>query len=323
MAELKGIGDVIPNQALLIRSLGLQEARLSSEIENIVTTTDDLYKALADSIDKADPPTKEVLRYQDALWAGFRAIQEQPILTTNVFCRLASLIKQRDMEVRSLPGTKVVTGQGEVIYTPPEGADRIKAKLTNLERFIHQNAGIDPLVKLAVIHYQFEAIHPFTDGNGRTGRVINILFLVQQRLLSLPVLYLSRYLMGHKMEYYLLLRSVTEEAAWEPWVLFMLEAVAETAVQTRQKILAIRTAMQDTQELIKQRLPKVYSKDLVELLFYQPYCKIRFLEEKNIAGRQTAATYLRSLEEIGILQSVKVGREVYFLNRSLLDILRQ
>lgn len=321
LAELKGAGGLIPNQSLLIRSIGLQEARLSSEIENIVTTTDDLYQALADSIEKANPATKEVLRYQEALAAGYKTIVQQPVLTTNLFCTIASIIKQHDMSVRKMPGTRIVDGSKKAIYTPPDGEALIRDKLKNLEQFIHDHQDLDPLVKLAVMHYQFESIHPFTDGNGRTGRIINILYLVQQQLLSVPVLYLSRYLIEHKNEYYAGLRGVTENSKWEQWIEFVLNGIAQTARDTREKISDIKTAMDETQELIKEKLPKIYSKDLVETLFYHPYCKIRFLEDRDIARRQTASNYLHLLEEIGILQSMRVGRETYFINRRLLSVL--
>jgi Fic family protein len=322
LAELKGVGDTIPNQALLIRSIGLQEARLSSEIENIVTTTDDLYQALAESIDKADSASKEVLRYQDALYAGYKALTHQP-LTTNLFCQIATTIKQSEMTIRAIPGTKIVDGQTkEIIYTPPEGASLIRDKLENLEEFIHGQNALDPLVKLAVMHYQFEAIHPFTDGNGRTGRIVNILFLLQADLLTLPVLYLSKFLIERKNDYYSGLREVTENAQWQPWIEFMLEGIAQTARDTQRKVLAIRELMQTTQETIREKLPKIYSKDLLETLFYYPYCKIKFLEEKGIARRQTAANYLRLLTDIGVLHSMKLGRESYFLNHKLLSILK-
>ncbi|MDR3614462.1 MAG: Fic family protein [Candidatus Obscuribacterales bacterium] len=323
LAELKGVGEQIPNQELLIRTLGLQEARVSSEIENIVTTTDDLYRALADSVNKADPSAKEVLRYQDALAIGFKAIEQSPILSTNLFTQIVSAIKQQDMQVRKLTGTKIVNSQAEIVYTPPEGESVIRNKLANLERFIHADDAIHPLVKLGVIHYQFEAIHPFTDGNGRTGRIINILYLVQQNLLSVPVLYLSRYLIEHKSAYYAGLRSITEEQQWEPWVLFILDAVETTARATMEKILAIKRLMLEIGEEVHRKLPNVYSKDLIELLFFQAYVKNRFLEEANIAKRQTASTYLKSLEEIGVLTSVKLGRENYYINRRLLNLLAQ
>jgi Fic family protein len=322
LAELKGVGGVIPNQALLIRSIGLQEARLSSEIENIVTTSDDLYQALADAVRAPDPAAKEVLRYQDALAAGHKSLLKQPVLTTNLFCEIAATIKQYDMNVRAMPGTKIVDGKGDVIYTPPEGAEVIRDKLKNLEYFIHAESDVDPLIKLAVIHYQFEAIHPFTDGNGRTGRIINVLYLIQQNLLTLPVLYLSRYLIEKKTEYYSGLRRVTEHGDWENWVQFVLDAVERTALQTKEKILQIKEIMDDTQEEMREKLPKIYTKDLVELIFYYPYCKTKFLEDKGFGTRHTTTSYLRALEGIGILQSQKIGRELYFINRRLLNVLK-
>jgi Fic family protein len=325
LAELKGMGDVIPNQDLVIRSIGLQEARVSSEIENIVTTTDDLYRALADTFDKATPQAKEVLRYQEAISTGFDMVKSRAVLSTSLFCELATIIKQCEMPVRKLPGTKIVdmSKDEEVIYTPPEGEHIIRDKLKNLEEFIHANDGMHPLIKLAVMHYQFEAIHPFTDGNGRTGRIINILYLIQQDLLKQPVLYLSSYFIEHKTEYYSKLRSVTEKAEWEPWINFVLDAVHKTANRTKDKILGIKALMDSTQEEIRTKARQAYSKDLVELLFYLPYCKARFLEERELVSRNTAMTRLRSLESAGILQSLKFGRDVYFINKRLLNFLAQ
>lgn len=321
LAELKGVGDQIPNQLLLIRAVGLQEARLSSEIENIVTTTDDLYRALADSVDKANPSAKEVLRYQEAIGLGYEAIQKRPVLGTNLFAEIASAIKLQEMQIRKMPGTKIVNSTNDVIYTPPEGESVIRAKLENLERFIHQDQSLHPLVKLAIIHYQFEAIHPFSDGNGRAGRIINILYLIHEGLLKVPILYLSKYLIEHKNEYYIRLRAVTESSDWESWVMYMLDAVEQTAHATREKILVIKQMMQDVGEEIHQKLPNIYSKDLVELLFFNAYVKNRFLEEAHIAKRQTASTYLKSLAGIGVLDAVKIGRENYYINRRLIKAL--
>jgi Fic family protein len=322
LAELKGVGDTIPNQALLIRSIGLQEARSSSEIENIVTTTDDLYQALADSLDKTSPATKEVLQYQEALQVGFRELEQKPFLTTSLFCNLASHIKQSDMNVRSMPGTRIEAGQGNIIYTPPEGEAVIRDKLKNLEDYINTKTEVDPLVKLAVMHYQFEAIHPFTDGNGRTGRILNVLYLVQQKLLELPVIYLSKYFIENKNAYYAELRAVTEHGDWEEWVLYILTAIEHTANETRSKIIEIRKLMESTQQQVKEKLPTVYSKDLVELLFEYPYCKRQFLEDKKICSRNTASQYLRSLEAIGVLASIRAGRDLYFVNRKLINVLK-
>jgi len=323
LAELRVVGNQIPNQGMLIRSIGLQEAKASSEIENIVTTTDALYRALSGSEEEVDAPTKEVLRYQDGLWIGVKAIRDRPLLTTNLFSEITSTLKQRQMDIRKVPGTKLEKkNTGEVMYTPPEGEAVIREKLANLERFIHDDSELDPVVKMALIHYQFEAIHPFSDGNGRCGRIINILYLLSSGLLDMPVLYLSKYLIDNRAEYYSLLRAVTEENNWLGWLEYMLKAVEKTARDTTSKILAIKSLMHEIQEAVKEKLPKIYSWELVEVLFWQPYCKTRFLEEKGIAKRQTAAAYLRALEEIGLLQSIKIGRENYFINRQLLDLLR-
>ncbi len=322
LAELKGVGDTIPNQSLLIRSIGLAEAKSSSEIENIVTTTDDLYQALADSMDNVSPATKEVLRYQEALSSGFKKLTEQRVIGTNLFCQIASQIKLRDMNVRTLPGTRIEGNNKKVIYTPPEGQQIIREKLKNLEDYIHTDSPVDPLIKLAVIHYQFEAIHPFADGNGRTGRILNVLYLVQQNLIKLPVLYLSQYLIENKNDYYAGLRSVTEKGNWSKWILFMLDAIEKTAIETKLKIVAIKELMDETQNEVQAKLPKIYSKDLVELLFYQPYCKRSFLQSNKIGSRNTAGAYLHALEDIGVLTSVRVGRDLYFVNRKLLDLLK-
>lgn len=324
LAELKGAGDLIPNQALLVRLIGLQEAKLSSEIENIVTTNDELYRAFADEGSKSDPQTKEVLSYNEALWYGYDLLKKGQPLTTRLFERLVQIIKKNDSGVRRTPGTKIVTGKGDPVYTPPEGEAVLRDKLANLERFLYAEDGLDPLVKLAVLHYQFEAIHPFSDGNGRTGRILNILYLVEAGLLDIPILYLSRYIIEHKSDYYAGLRCVTEEQKWEQWILFMLRAVEETARTTHTLILGIRTLMQETTDKVRQDLPKIYSKDLIEVLFSQPYCKIRFLEQSGIAKRETASRYLRELSRIGVLSlPLELGRENYYLNHAFFQLLTQ
>lgn len=322
LAELKGAGDAVPNQAILLNSIVLQEARLSSEIENIVTTTDELYKAVDEKPAKLDHATKEVLHYREALWHGYESLKTRP-LSTNLFIELVGMIKQSNLGIRKVPGTKIADSRGAVVYTPPEGETRLRDLLTNLERFMHADDDVDPLVKLAVLHYQFEAIHPFTDGNGRTGRLVNILYLLEKGLLKLPVLYLSHFIIQNKSDYYSSLRNVTEHNAWEPWILYMLEAIVVTARQTRIKIFRIRDAMEAARELVRTKAPKIYSKGLIELVFELPYCKIRFLEQRGIAKRQTASVYLKTLVDIGLLQSMKAGREVYYLNAPLLEILKE
>lgn len=323
LAELKGVGGTIPDQAMLINTLVLQEARASSEVENIVTTNDALFRAFTASTSQIDPVTKEVLRYRQALWEGFNKLSRRPLFSTNMLIRVVQTIKEEDAGIRTVGGTVIGNRRtGEVIYTPPEGEDVIRRKLKELEGFVHAEDALDPLIKLAMIHYQFEAIHPFPDGNGRTGRILNILFLVLRGLLDLPVLYLSKYIIEHRRLYYRLLRGVTEAGEWEPWVLYVLEAVEATARYTREKITAIRALMQETQETCRKRLPKrVYSKDLIEIIFRQPYTKGQFLVDAGIAERKTAADYLKELQKIGVLRSHKVGKENLYLNVKLYDLL--
>ena len=324
LAELKGAGDLIPNQSVLVRLIGLQEAKLSSEIENIVTTNDELYRAFADDDGKTDPQTKEVLSYNAALWQGYDFLKAGRPLSTRLFEELVGTIKRNNAGVRKTPGTRIITGTGEAVYTPPEGEKLLRDNLANLEAFLYADNDFDPLVKLAVLHYQFEAIHPFTDGNGRTGRILNILYLVEAGLLDIPILYLSRYIIEHKNEYYTGLRGVTEEHQWAQWILFMLRAVEETARTAHNLIVDIRALMQETTEKVRLELPKIYSKDLIEVLFSQPYCKIRFLEQAHIAKRETASRYLRELRRIGVLAApLEIGRESYYLNHAFYELLTQ
>jgi len=323
MAELKGLGGVIPNQAMLVNTLVLQEARASSEIENIVTTNDALFQAMASSAGARDPATKEVLRYREALWHGFSRVKEGARIGADLSVELVQKIKEDSQGIRDQPGTVIGNPRTrEIIYTPPEGEAAIRRMLDDLERFVHAEDALDPLVRLALMHYQFEAIHPFYDGNGRTGRLLNILFLVQKGLLDLPVLYLSKYIIDRKPEYYRRLRQVTENGEWEAWVLYMLAAMEETDGLPRQRILAIRALLDETLERARRELPaRVYSKELVELIFCQPYTKGQFVVDAGIAERQTAAEYLRELERIGVLEPHKVGRENLYLNRELYELL--
>lgn len=324
LAELKGMAERMPNQAILIDSLVLQEARASSEIENILTTNDELFKAASDEALPASAEAKEVLRYRQALNHGFLQIKQRP-LATGLFVEIAQLIKQADFGVRRAPGTRIANSRNETIYTPPEGEAVIRDKLRDLENFMHveegPGSGLDVLVKMALVHYQFEAIHPFPDGNGRTGRILNILYLVDRGLLNLPVLYLSRYIIDHKAAYYEGLRRVTEEGAWSDWVLYMLDAVEQTSLRTRQQITDILVLMESVRERVQREAPGVYSKDLVEQIFRQPYCKIQFLERAGMGTRQTCAKYLRELERLGVLHGQKIGREVYFINQVLFELL--
>ncbi len=321
LAELRGSGHLIPNQGVLIQALGLSEAKVSSEIENIVTTNDELYRAFADGAANIDAETKEVLRYKDALWHGYRALtQNKRLLTTPLFIELGQILRDSTQGIRNRPGTKLVNSHGEVKYTPPEGAEVIRQKLSNLEQFIHAEDALDPLIKMAIVHYQFEAIHPFSDGNGRTGRILNILFLIEKKLLDIPVLYLSRYIISNKMDYYNGLQKVTANSAWESWILYMLKGLEETAIATRERILNIHRLTQATAEQVRARLPRIYSKDLIEIIFQSPYCKIKSLEAIG-KKRQTASVYLKELETIGVLRGIKMGREMYYVNEPFLRIL--
>jgi Fic family protein len=322
IAELKISGHLIPNQAILIQALGLSEAKLSSEIENIVTTNDELYRAFADETSSGNAATKEVLLYKDALWHGYHALtSEKRLLTTHLFIELVQILKNSEQSIRQLHGTKLVNSFGETMYTPPEGEVIIRQKLAQLEKFIYSENGLDPLIQMALVHYQFEAIHPFHDGNGRTGRILNILFLIERGLLDIPILYLSRYIIANKTAYYDGLRNVTEKNDWESWVLYILKGLEEMAIATRKQIIEIHLLIQEVAKKVRLTLPSIYSKDLVEVLFRSPYCKIKFLEDAGIAKRQTASTYLKQLEKEGILRSLKGGRDMYYVNDAFLNIL--
>ena len=321
LAELKQAADLIPNPTVLINTIPLLEAKDSSEIENIVTTSDRLFRH-ADSHDgQADPATKETLRYRTALHQGFRSLEERP-LCIRTAVEICTTIKGVEMDIRRTPGTQLVSDRnGQSIYTPPEGETLLRQLLANWERFLHDERELDPLIRMAVGHYQFEAIHRFTDGNGRTGRVINILVLIQEKLLTLPVLYLSRYIIAHKADYYRLLQEVTRTQAWEEWVLYMLRAVEETAQWTTGKIAAIRSLAEHTTEHVRERLPKIYSRELVETIFEQPYCRIGNLVDKQIAQRQAASRYLKDLVGVGVLSEIQAGKEKLFTHPKLIQLL--
>ncbi|MEM9296918.1 MAG: Fic family protein [Bacteroidota bacterium] len=321
LAELKGRAREISNQSMLINAITLQEAKDSSEIENIVTTQDSLYQAFSSNINTSDAQTKEILRYRQALWEGYNNLTKRP-LSTNTFVSIVTTIKESDTGIRSTSGT-TISSNGRTIYTPPAGESLLRDLLKNLEDFIHSKDQLDDLIRLAIMHYQFEAIHPFPNGNGRTGRVLNILFLVEKGLIDAPILYLSKYIIENKNQYFKKLQAVTEDQNWEEWILFILQGIKETAAYTLEKIDSINLLMQETILFCRKNLSsRVYSKELIELLFEQPYCKVKFLVEHGIAKRQTAAEYLHELEKIGILKSQKVGVENLFLNIRLFEILR-
>ena len=321
VAELKQAAELIPNSAVLVNAIPLLEARASSEIENIVTTTDKLFEFMDIAEDKADAATKEALRYRTALYEGSKMVQRK-MLSTDMAIQICSTIKGVELDLRSEAGTTLNSRRtGDVIYTPPVGQKLIQAKLDNWSDFMHTQSDIDPLVRLAIQHYQFEAIHPFADGNGRTGRILNILFLVQHGLLDTPILYLSRYIIQNKAAYYQLLLKVTAEQAWNEWIMYILEGVEETCSWTTDKIKAIRELMEHTAEFVQAKLPKIYTWELVELLFRQPYCRISNLVEQGIAKRQTASVYLKSLCELGILREIKSGRENIFVHPKYIELL--
>ncbi len=323
LAELKAVGALIPDQAVLINSIPLLEAQASSEIENIVTTSDRLFRFAGRGQEAgADPATKEALRYRTALAEGFHRLSARPLNTSSAV-EICRTIKGVDIDVRSTPGTALINDvTGAVIYTPPEGSTCLRDLLANWERYIHSGGEeTDPLVRLAVQHYQFEAIHPFSDGNGRTGRVLNLLYLVEQGLLDIPVLYLSRAIIQRKSDYYRLLLAVTTENDWEPWLLFMIKAVRETAQWTTAKVREIRTLLDETVERIRREAPRIYSRELAELIFVQPYCRIGNVVEAGVAQRQSASVYLKTLVGIGVLTEMKVGRERLFINPPLLRLL--
>jgi len=320
LAELNQSAKLIPNQGMLINTLPLLEAQSSSEIENIVTTTDKLFQ-YAQEEHQADATTKEALRYRTALFTGFKELVKKP-LSTNTCIAICSQLKGQEMQIRKVPGTALANDKtGEIIYTPPAGEDAIRVLLSNWEQFIHNQQGLDPLIRMAMAHYQFEAIHPFVDGNGRTGRVINSLYLIQEGLLTLPILYLSRYIIQNKAEYYRLLLDVTQNHSWEEWIIFILKGIEKTSHWTTNKIQTITLLSEHTREFVKDQLPKIYSYELVDLIFEQPYCRISNLVDKDIAKRQTASNYLKQLCEIGVLNEIEVGREKIFIHPTLIQLL--
>jgi len=318
IAELKGIAHTIPNQSILINTLTLQESKDSSEIENIVTTHDELFK-----YDKRDgmfsPTTKEVYRYNDALFYGFKSIQGNKPITNNLLVELSQIITERKAGFRNLPGTTLKNSRGEVVYTPPQNFTDISSQMGNLENFINDPtlSDFDPLVKMAIIHHQFESIHPFFDGNGRTGRILNILYLIQEGILDIPILYLSRYITENKSEYYQLLQKVRDQGAWEEWIFYMLTALESTAKQALGTIESIKSLMAEYKKTIREKEPKLYSHELMNTIFSHPYTKIEFLTENLSVTRITASKYLKRFTELGLLKLEKYRNTNYYINHEL------
>ena len=324
LAELKGFAETMPNKNILINAIMINEAKDSSEIENIITTHDELFKAMSHA-GYHNPAAKEVVSYRTALWQGYEAVKQKQMLSINMMVEIQQNIEKNRAGIRKLPGTVLKNeATGEVVYTPPSGEQEIMALLSNLERYMNDDHdGIDPLIKLAVIHHQFESIHPFYDGNGRTGRIINVLYLVLKELLDSPILYLSQYIIRNKASYYRLLQEVRTKGAWEEWILFMLDGIESTAIETLKLIKRINTLVEQTAEDILSALPKIYSRELVDLLFFEFYTKTIYIEKGLRISRKTAVTYLSALEESGFLTSERMGRERIYLNKRLFEVVRQ
>ena len=325
LAELKGIAKTIPNQAMLINAIVLQEAKDSSEIENIITTQDELYKALAMSSFDISAETKEVVNYRRAIFYGFDIIKRQGFLRVNDIVSIQEELIGNTAGIRSVPGTVLKNDKtGEVVYTPPQDKDEILDLLSNfIEHFNQIDDDLSPLINLAVLHYQFESIHPFYDGNGRAGRILNILYLILNGLIEVPILYLSSYIIANKPQYYRLLNKINRGGKWDDWIIFMLHAVESTSRDTISRITRIKALLDETIEIVQAKAPKIYRKELVELLFEQPYSKIDFVVGRLGVERKAASRYLKELERIGIIKPQKIGREVVYINTELIKTLKQ
>ena len=325
LAELKGIIKILPNPEILLNEVVLKEARASSEIENVITTQDKLYQALSAKGDQVDTSTKEVLRYREAMLFGFRTIHKKNILTINTIIEIQQILEENNAGIRKLPGTALRNSvTGKVIYTPPDQTDLINSLLSNMEMFINLDENEIPhLIKMAIQHYQFESIHPFYDGNGRTGRILNILYLIMTGLLEQPILFLSGYIIENKSEYYRLFQEVRTNNKWEDWILYILKGVEITSKATIDQVTEINMLFEQTKEKTRKELPKIYSKELIELLFEHPYSKSEYLENRLSISRITAAKYLKALESIGILQSKKVWKETLYINTALFELLKK
>lgn len=324
LAELKGYARTIPNQHILINAITINEAKDSSEIENIVTTHDEIYKAMTQSNYKNEN-AKEVVDYRSAIWRGYNLVKEKEMITSNILVEVQSMIEHNNAGIRKIPGTVLKNSKTEeVVYTPPETEKEVREYLKNLEEYINtDDYTIDPLIKLAIIHYQFESIHPFYDGNGRTGRILNILYLVLKDLLDSPILYLSRYINDNKQTYYKLFKEVRETNNFEDWIIYILIGIEETAEETMNLIKSIQNEMEQYKKELSERLPKIYSEELLEGLFFEVYTKISYIEEICGVTRKTAMSYLSQLEENGFLSSEKIGRDRIYKNDRLIKLLRK
>ena len=321
LAQLNGAIVDLPNKNLFIDTLHLQEAKASSAIENIVTTNDELYRSAVSSMKEIDPATKEILGYREAIWFGLEQLENRPFITTNMCVGIMQRIKQNTSGIRKTPGTTLANSQGQVVYTPPSGEDTIREKLADLERFIHADDALDPLVKMALMHYQFEAIHPFVDGNGRTGRILLMLYLKMSGLLEIPAIFLSSYILDHRNDYYKNLRGVTEKEEWESWILYMLDMIEKTSLVALKRMADIRSLMDRMSVEIRNALPKIHSMEMIEALFHLPYIKRQQLSESRSIAPKTAGNHLQALEEKGFLKGEMVGKEKLYLNFRLIEVL--
>ncbi|MBB4080783.1 Fic family protein [Lewinella aquimaris] len=327
IAELKGIAESIPSQQMLVNAIIIKEAKDSSEIENIITSTDELYEALSVSDLVVRPAAKEVVNYRRSIMMGYDILTRQGFIRVNDIIKIQKDLINNDAGIRSTPGTVLKNDKtGEVVYTPPQDKIEIEELLSNFIHYFNNEElreDVSPLIWLGILHYQFESIHPFYDGNGRTGRILNILFLIMNGLIDIPILYLSSYIIKKKADYYRLLNGVNKKGHWEDWIIFMLKAVEKTSIDTMRQIKDIRVLLKQTIQKVKADAPKIYSKELVELIFEQPYSKIEFVVQKLGVERKAASRYLRQLEELEILKSKKFGREVVYVNQQLFDLLKR
>jgi len=323
LAELKGYAKTMPNQNILINAITINEAKDSSEIENIVTTHDEIYKAMISSTLK-DSAAKEVVNYRTAIWKGYNLVKEKEYINTNIIVEIQNEIEFNNAGIRKLPGTVLKNAvTGEVVYTPPETEKEILDYMKNLEEYMNDKDGVDPLIKLAIIHYQFESIHPFYDGNGRTGRILNILYLILNDLLDSPILYLSKYIIRNKLEYYRQFNEIRETDNFEDWIIYFLIGIEEMAEETMLIIKKIQLEMEVMKEELKEKLPKLYSKELLETLFYEFYTKLPYIKKSLGVSERTAITYLEKLEENGFLTSEKIGRERIYKNERLFRVIKE
>jgi Fic family protein len=323
LANLNGAIINLPNPQLFLDTIHLQEAKASSEIENIITTNDELYKSVVADKKFKNPSAKEVISYKNALWYGLKQLESRPFITTNLCIDIMQRIKENTSSIRTTPGTTLSNTNGDIIYTPPSGEDVIREKLSNFEKFINDDESLDPLIKMALMHYQFEAIHPFSDGNGRTGRILLLLYLKMEKLLDVPAIYLSEYIIHNKSEYYQRLRLVTEKSDWEGWIIYMLNMIESTAQKGLIRLKKIMELMHQMSGEIKNELPKAYTKDLIEIIFKLPYTKRQNLIDAKLGTPKTVGNYLKELEGKGFLKSIKVGKEKLYLNHRLMKILEK